>query len=380
MSVATEAVEVNRLLGGALLMTFSASMLNMATFIGAGATTVHLSGATAKAGLYLAAHEWTKMEPQLGIPLCFFVGALAAGFSTSRKEWKNLETCTVSVFIVGVLACVAGAMMEEGHVEGIYVAALGAGLQNAMLTTITGFVRSTHVTGTWTDIGLLLGQAFPDKMGDRAHWWKTKILSLLLVAFYVGGVVSEFINDAIPGKLAYVAGGVSFAVSMLGAAHCYAKRRATAAVAVEDDAEKELNAVVPASDVESGKSPTFKRLVKRNVLAVNRGMDALLEISKEMAGNINSMPDPPEKVVATAMAVNKAAKIFKSRSQNAKSVAEALQGVSEEDVSDAQNKLGAVCHFLVNRPELMEELEKTSGAVGVRAFVASAAVPYAADR
>jgi phosphotransferase system IIA component len=30
-------------------------------------------------------------------------------------------------------------------------------------------------------------------------------------------------------------------------------------------------------------------------------MDALLEISKEMAGNINSMPDPPEKVIATAM-------------------------------------------------------------------------------
>jgi hypothetical protein len=54
--------------------------------------------------------------------------------------------------------------------EGIYVAALAGGLQNAMLTTITGFVRSTHVTGTWTDIGLLLGQAWPDKMEDAAHW------------------------------------------------------------------------------------------------------------------------------------------------------------------------------------------------------------------
>jgi|AntAceMinimDraft_11_1070367.scaffolds.fasta_scaffold100868_1 hypothetical protein len=32
-----------------------------------------------------------------------------------------------------------------------------------------------------------------------------------------------------------------------------------------------------------------------------------------MAGNINSMPDPPEKVVATVMAVNKAANIFKAK-------------------------------------------------------------------
>ena len=270
--------------------------------------------------------------------------------------------------------------------EGIYVAALAGGLQNAMLTTITGFVRSTHVTGTWTDIGLLLGQAYPDKMSDHAHWWKTKILTLLLVAFYVGGVVSEFINDAIPGKLAYVSGGISLAVGVMGAAHCYAKRRAAAAVSVVDDAGDEaMDAVVPSasssSDVESGKKPAgFKKLVKRNVMMVNQGMDALLEISKEMAGNINSMPDPPEKVVATAMAVNKAAKIFKSRSQNAKSMAEALQGVSEADVKEAQSKLGAVCHFLINKAELMDELEKTSGAAGVKAFIAAAAVPYAAEK
>jgi uncharacterized membrane protein YoaK (UPF0700 family) len=119
MSAATGSNEVNRLIGGSLLMTLSASMLNMATFISAGATTVHLSGATAKAGLYLAAHKWAKMEPVLCIPLCFFAGSLAAGFATSRKEWKNLETCTGAVLIVGVLSCVAGAMMEEGYVVGM---------------------------------------------------------------------------------------------------------------------------------------------------------------------------------------------------------------------------------------------------------------------
>lgn len=118
MSVATGASEVNRLLAGSLMMTFSASMLNMATFVGAGTLTVHLSGSTAKAGFYLASHQWKRMEPALCVPWCFFAGALAAGFSTSRKEWKNLETCSVAMLVVGVLACVAGAMMEEGHVVG----------------------------------------------------------------------------------------------------------------------------------------------------------------------------------------------------------------------------------------------------------------------
>eukprot|EP00227_Mantoniella_beaufortii_P002758 CAMPEP_0197617098 /NCGR_PEP_ID=MMETSP1326-20131121/60862_1 /TAXON_ID=1155430 /ORGANISM="Genus nov. species nov., Strain RCC2288" /LENGTH=232 /DNA_ID=CAMNT_0043185987 /DNA_START=229 /DNA_END=923 /DNA_ORIENTATION=- len=226
-SVAKGAGEVNRLLGGALLMTFSASLLNMATYLGPGhATTVHTSGAVAKAGLFLAGHHWEKMRPALGIPWCFFAGALAAGFSTSpitdiglllgqawpnnwdnaAHWWKTLDTCAAAMVLVGVLACVAGALMEAEHGAAIYVAGFAGGVQNAMITTITGFVRSTHTTGTITDIGLLLGQAWPNNWDNAAHWWKTKILILLVVAWYGGGVCAEFIHDAAEGKLAYVSG------------------------------------------------------------------------------------------------------------------------------------------------------------------------------
>jgi hypothetical protein len=64
-------------------------------------------------------------------------------------------------------------------------------------------------------------------------------------------------------------------------------------------------------------------------------------------------------------AVNKAAKIFKIRSKNSRGMADALGGCSEADVSAAQSKLGAVCDFLVNRPELMEELEARVGGAKV---------------
>jgi len=117
-SVAKGAGEVNRLLGGAWLMTLSSALLNMATYIGAHHTTTHTSGAVIKAGLYLAGHHWTKMKPVLCIPWCFFAGALAAGFSTSRPEWKSLDTCAGAMMLVGVLACVAGALMEA-HNEAV---------------------------------------------------------------------------------------------------------------------------------------------------------------------------------------------------------------------------------------------------------------------
>jgi len=379
-------------------MTFSASLLNMATYLGPGhATTVHTSGAVAKAGLFLAGHHWEKMRPALGIPWCFFAGALAAGFSTSRAGWKTLDTCAAAMVLVGVLACVAGALMEAEHGAAIYVAGFAGGVQNAMITTITGFVRSTHTTGTITDIGLLLGQAWPNNWDNAAHWWKTKILILLVVAWYGGGVCAEFIHDAAEGKLAYVSGGISLAVGLYGTFHCQnSRRKAARAVAAEEtaaaaeeakaaaEAAAALAAVVPGSggrDVESGavlpkKPAAFKRIVKRNVMVVNQGMDALIEISREMAGNINSMPDPPEKVVATVMAVNKAAKLFKMKSRTRMALQDP-NAVSEEDATAMQAMLGAVCAFLVERaPEVVQQLEQHTAGAG--SFVAAAAVPHVA--
>jgi len=59
---------------------------------------------------------------------------------------------------VGALCCVVGLMLGAHLTSAIYVAALTAGLQNGLTTTMTGFMRTTHFTGTVTDVGLLLGQ------------------------------------------------------------------------------------------------------------------------------------------------------------------------------------------------------------------------------
>jgi uncharacterized membrane protein YoaK (UPF0700 family) len=45
-------------------------------------------------------------------------------------------------------------------IPGAYLVCLGCGLQNGMCTTFSGAViRTTHVSGILTDIGLIIGQA-----------------------------------------------------------------------------------------------------------------------------------------------------------------------------------------------------------------------------
>ena len=71
------------------------------------------------------------------------------------------------------------------------------GLQNAVITKISNAeIRTTHVTGLVTDLGIELGKlVYYNKMqtdpsskvvADRGRLW---VLSLLIFAFFIGGVV-----------------------------------------------------------------------------------------------------------------------------------------------------------------------------------------------
>jgi len=70
------------------------------------------------------------------------------------------------------------------------------GLQNAVITKLSkAEIRTTHITGTVTDIGIELGKLFywnmdrsrakPKVMADRS---RLKLLCLLVVFFFLGGV------------------------------------------------------------------------------------------------------------------------------------------------------------------------------------------------
>lgn len=81
-----------------------------------------------------------------------------------------------------------------------YLVCLGCGLQNGMCTTFSGAViRTTHVTGTLTDIGLIIGQAIFHKQ-TRKHLWKLKILIPLYISFCCGAIVGWFANELLHDK------------------------------------------------------------------------------------------------------------------------------------------------------------------------------------
>jgi uncharacterized membrane protein YoaK (UPF0700 family) len=120
----------------------------------------------------------------------FTFGASISGFVIPASSFR-LTRGYGPLFLIGsvilLIACILQASMPDSYFY-FYFAAAACGLQNAMTTKYSGsIIRTTHVTGTFTDIGIIIGRYFRGKSEDL---WKLKILTPLAVGFIMGGILA----------------------------------------------------------------------------------------------------------------------------------------------------------------------------------------------
>ena len=154
----------------AITLATVAGYTNILTILTCGTVTSHVSGTTSELGRDVASGAWEKAGFALFLLGAFFVGAAASGVCTEtgrRRGWESIyvlpiavEAALLAMFAVGVElhnreALFTGA--ARWWMTGLASSAMG--LQNATITRISsGVVRTTHVTGVLTDLGLELTQ------------------------------------------------------------------------------------------------------------------------------------------------------------------------------------------------------------------------------
>jgi len=100
--------------------------------------------------------------------LSFLSGSTACGFLIKSSKLSGAASYGSALLVVALLLVCSRFAGET--MRGIYLAACAMGLQNALFTTYTGAVlRTTHVTGTLTDIGLLLGRLISRRLRQLLH-------------------------------------------------------------------------------------------------------------------------------------------------------------------------------------------------------------------
>jgi uncharacterized membrane protein YoaK (UPF0700 family) len=198
------------LVGGAWL-ALTAGFVNAIAFLGTGHGGVtHVTGQVTQVGITLREGDLLATARAAVLVVAFFVGAVLSGAIVRSPELSRRSRRYGLALLLESAFLFAAALVTPPEVTwGHALVALSAGMQNALVTSYSGAViRTTHMTGIVTDLGLLIGHAL---RGERAEWGRLKLLGLLLFSFFFGGALGALAHSVLARPLLLPAAGLTLA-------------------------------------------------------------------------------------------------------------------------------------------------------------------------
>ena len=194
---------INLLLGG--LLAFNAGAVNAGGFLVVAMYTSHMTGFASLLADNLVLGNMKLVLGAAGTLAAFIAGAAFTAVQVNWARQKGLRSeYALPLFVEALLLLLFGLMGATLNRQTplavpltVLVLAFTMGLQNALVSKISSSeIRTTHMTGIVTDIGIELGKAFywnrtisPAQPLVRANHSKLRLLSTLLGSFLFGGVV-----------------------------------------------------------------------------------------------------------------------------------------------------------------------------------------------
>ena len=192
----------NRLLGA--LLAFNAGAINAGGFLVVSMYTSHMTGFASMLADNLVLGNMTLVLSALGALLAFTTGAAATAVLVNwarqrhvRSEYALPLLVEAMLLLFGLLGGTMNHQTPFAVPVTVLVLSFTMGLQNALVSKISSSqIRTTHMTGIVTDLGIELGKMFywnrtasPLASRVRANRIKLRLFATLLTAFIVGGLV-----------------------------------------------------------------------------------------------------------------------------------------------------------------------------------------------
>lgn len=176
---------------GAFLLAFVAGVINVVGLLSFQHQSVsHLTGSASLFSLKLAQGQWQQVWHLCGVMFYFFIGALLSGLIIQNATLRLGKRYGAALALESLFLLIALQLLLTGSNSGDFWASAACGLQNAMVSTYSGAViRTTHITGTVTDLGSYLGQRL---RGIHVESRRFVLYLILLSGFISGGLVGAY--------------------------------------------------------------------------------------------------------------------------------------------------------------------------------------------
>ncbi|GAB1362001.1 YoaK family protein [Rhodobacter sp.] len=202
------------------MLSSIAGALNAAGFLVAGSFTANMTGNVSAFADYLAWGAWVMALSFAGLLVAFICGAGLAALAIQTGERRQLRSVyalaitaeAVLLLLLGAAFAIWPQMQETLLVIGL---SFVMGLQNAVTTMISrARVRTTHVSGMATDVGIELAALAGGEKLRSAALPQLRLHGLTLSAFAAGGVVGALVFGLIGHWLLVLAAGILLLIAL----------------------------------------------------------------------------------------------------------------------------------------------------------------------
>ncbi|GHE98521.1 YoaK family protein [Thalassotalea profundi] len=177
---------------GAFILALVAGIVNSIGLLGFQHQSIsHLSGIATLLGTGMLNSTFIDALHLLIILFSFLIGSAISGYFLRSEALKLGRNYSALLYLEAALLVTAIYFLTQDSLNGHYLASAACGLQNALATTYSGaIIRTTHVTGVFTDLGIMIGAKFRGETFDQR---KAILLLLIIIGFIVGGTCGAYL-------------------------------------------------------------------------------------------------------------------------------------------------------------------------------------------
>lgn len=209
------------------VMAFLAGAINAGGFFAVERYTSHVTGELSHAADMAFIGNWPIMAAALIGVVCFVLGAAHSSWVilwAKRQRFRSsfglsmwLEAVYILLFgLIGVVTVRFGTVVMPAVT--VCLLCFIMGMHNTVMTVLSGgAIRSTHMTGTSTDLGIELGRLWYYRKSDnprlphiRPNKPKIVLFTGLVLAFFLGGITGAWGYHAVGHYFALVVSVVLF--------------------------------------------------------------------------------------------------------------------------------------------------------------------------
>ncbi|RTY69639.1 YoaK family protein [Flavobacterium sp. LB2P53] len=199
----------------ATLLSFVAGIVNVTGVLSVHTLTTNVTGHFAYFAEEIMKQNYIAAITFFVFTIFFLLGAFTSNFLAeliSKKHPDLSHVIPISLEMIVLIGIgIFGLASELSSIEGKWIAfsmLFAMGIQNSLVTKISqSTVRTTHLTGLFTDLGIELSQLFFYKKPEENKKLKTSIYLRLsiIIFFFMGCILGGFLYNLLGMKTLFVA-------------------------------------------------------------------------------------------------------------------------------------------------------------------------------